>query len=211
MGTSKRNEMRIMSLIFAVATAARNDCSRFLADISILVDASNDVGQNGFDDQIKFTRSVINWLPNVGTDCRIKVVPYSWTLDKPLTSKPSYKEWHFKRILDKVKFQARKGPRKQLKTIATELTGRYFDRPRPGAKRIAILITAEKSEEAKNAVVQSYFSKYANEPDKIPFVIAIGVDQTKNLKNLMKIAENPCYVLTVPTFQKLPISLPIVK
>ena len=74
--------MRILALLFAVSAAARTDCSNFLADITILVDASNDVGQYGFDDQIKFTKSVINWLPNVGTDCRIKVVPYSWTLDK---------------------------------------------------------------------------------------------------------------------------------
>ena len=74
--------MRILPLLFAVSTAAKNDCSKFLADITILVDASNDVGQYGFDDQIQFTKTIINWLPNVGSDCRIKIVPYSWTLDK---------------------------------------------------------------------------------------------------------------------------------
>ena len=204
--------MRILTLIFAVGSAARNQCSSFHADIAIFIDASETTSEYGFDKQKLFAQKIVRWLPVDGSDCNVKIVPYSWTLDKPLRDfDQNMKFWHHKSLLARANYQTRKGPRRPLSRLAKDLVDNHFQirKIRPEAKQIAIIITAEKTDKARNDIVKSFFDGV--EEDKIPFVVVVGVDQENNIQHLMKIAENPCFVQTVSSFDKLYISLPIVK
>ena len=204
--------MRILAFIFALGNAARNQCSSFHADIAIFIDASETTNEYGFDKQKLFAQKIVRWLPVDGSDCNVKIVPYSWTLDKPLREfDENMKFWHHKSLLGRANYQTRKGPRRPLSRLAKDLIDNHFQirKIRPEAKQIAIIITAEKTAKARNDIVKSFFDGV--EEDKIPFVVVVGVDQEDNIKHLMKIAENPCFVQTVPSFDKLHISLPIVK
>ena len=208
--------MRIKSALLLVSSfvlSARNQCSDFHADIVILLDAADDTGLAAFNQQKQFAKSLTKWLPRVGADCKVKVVPYSWTIDRPLADfSKDASRWQQNSILSKANYERRKGPRRPMVRIARDLVDKHF-RPsevRSDAKQIAVVVTSEAPEtKSRSDIVKSFFSGIAD--DRVPFVIVVGVGQTDSIKHLMKLAENPCNVMTVPTFDKLFISLPIVK
>ena len=209
------DEMKLFLLVssfFVVSFGARNQCSDFNADIAILLDASDDTGEVAFNQQKQFAQSLTKWLPRVGTNCKVKVVPYSWTIDRPLVDfSKDASRWQQNNILSKANYAQRKGPRRPMVRIAKDLIEKHF-RPsetRRDAKQIAIVVTSETTKPTRKNIAKSFFNGIPD--DQVPFLIVIGVGQTDSIKHLMKLAENPCHVLTVPAFDKLSMSMPIVK
>ena len=77
-------------------------------------------------------------------------------------------------------------------------------------KKIVIILTTETSGASKSWSEKSYWEGVSDH--SIPFTIVVGIEQDENaIKNLLKIAENPCYVINVPKADFIFGALPIVK
>ena len=155
----------LVSSFFVVSFGARNQCSDFNADIAILLDASDDTGQVAFNQQKQFAQSLTKWLPRVGTNCKVKVVPYSWTIDRPLVDfSKDASRWQQNNILSKANYAQRKGPRRPMvRIIAKDLIEKHF-RPsetRRDAKQIVIVVTSGwRDEYYQDGVMSLFFSNF---------------------------------------------------
>ena len=84
-----------------------------------------------------------------------------------------------------------------------------FGDSKPSRKKIAIVFSTEEVTAKRQAFVQSFWSGMPIED--IPFVIVVGIGKYNALKSMLRLAENPCYVISVPDFENLNAALPILK
>ena len=68
-------------VLVALAQENRKCGADFKMDVAILLDAS--CQEFEFARGLDFARNVINFLPDIGNEVRISLVPYSWEMFKP--------------------------------------------------------------------------------------------------------------------------------
>ena len=66
----------------AVGGGSNRKCgANFEMEVAIMLDAN--MTETQFNQQKIFAKNVINWLPGVGDEVRVTLVPYVWELNKP--------------------------------------------------------------------------------------------------------------------------------
>ena len=186
--------------------------SDFNADIAILIDSSEETEiKDNYEEQKRITKKLIQWMPNVGSVNKVKVIPYSYYLfkeQKPFTANLT-SEQH-ESLINRITYNKRKGQRIPVSKIIQKTRKSIFGEDSQKMKKIMILISAEKSDLNGKLVAQSLWKGYP--ADEIPFTIVLAVGQDENdMKSLLQIAENPCYVIPIPNWKSLSTSLSILK
>jgi hypothetical protein len=139
-------------------------------------------------------------------------MPYSWKLFKQVKefNRGLTEKQHFQ-YLKQIQFEKRKGTRLPLSQLAKKniLRNEAFGDSKVSRKKIAIIYSTEEVTAKRQAFVQSYWSGMPIED--IPFIINVGIGKHNALKSMLRLAENPCFVVSVPDFDNLNAALPIVK
>ena len=69
-------------LVGAVRAQPNRKCgANFKMEVAIMLDAS--LSSDEFVQQKQFAKKVVNWLPDVGGEVRVTIVPYVYELNKP--------------------------------------------------------------------------------------------------------------------------------
>merc|ERR1712130_984126 len=184
------------------AQESRKCGADFKMDVAILLDASGQEFE--FERGLDFARNVINFLPDIGGDVRISLVPYSWEMFKPTNeladniSKDSALS-----LTRRISFNKRAGSSMDLHNVTNKIIREKLFRGedrRPNAKRVVIILYNGQINSSTKRTTRSYWEGV--EPDEVPFVISLAV-RSDATKEMMKISENPCFVINAPSWDTL--------